>query len=119
MVEKEIDKYIAETLQINKIDFIRIPNKATIGKSSNFSTTAFGKPYICTRYFSDFMFPFEGKTYLVENGIKVGNQIRHKDRKEKQHERMAHWAANGGCRAFIISSKVAAEKMFKEIGVIK
>jgi len=47
-----------------------------------------------------------------------GKTIAHKDRKEKQLERMVYWSMNGGCSIRIITSIEQAKSYFQEIGVL-
>jgi hypothetical protein len=115
--EKQIDRYIVDILQLKKIDFLHLTN-ATSQKSASYKTHAFGEPYPCKRYFSDFIFPFGGKCHLLENGIMHGNTIAHKDRKKKQFERMVYWSINGCCSIRVITSINEAEKYLKEIGIL-
>lgn len=119
MIEKEIDKYVVKTLISNGIDFIHIPNKSTMGKSANYKTYLGDEGFTCTKYFSDFMFPFNGSVYMIENGIKEGNQIRHKTRKDMQRKRMAKWACDGKVKCYVVCSKEAAKKFFEEIGLLR
>ena len=117
MLEKQIDRYIVDILQAKRIDFLHLSN-STMSKSASYKTTAYSEPYSCKRYFSDFIFPFGDKCHLLENGIMHGKTIAHKDRKEKQLERMVYWSMNGGCSIRIITSIEQAKSYFQEIGVL-
>jgi hypothetical protein len=117
--EKEIDTYIVEKLKKNKIDFYHIPNAASKGQTANYFTEAFDAPFQCHKYVSDFILPINGSVIWIENGMKTGSSIRHKDRKQMQKKRSEYWAKNGGIKHYQIFSKVSAEKVLKEIGVIK
>ena len=117
MLEKEIDNFIAETLQKNKIDFLRIRNNSFRNAKGNYKTTAYDKEFPCDKYFPDFIFPFRARVFLIENGLKVSNQLKHKKRKSLQKERIINWMINGGCQGYIVSSLISAKAVFKTIGV--
>ena len=121
--EKKIDDYIASKLQEKKIDFLRIKNSNFRGYN-NYNTTAFGKDKDgkyrqCDKYWPDFVFVFNKKVYMIENGLKEGNKIKNQDRKDMQLERMKHWVTNGGCKGVIILSVKEAEKFFKKIKLLE
>ena len=87
------------------MDFIHIGNRAFGGKCKNYSTNAFtddeiiGMSISCDKYFPDLVFPWHGKVYMVEFGVKDA----HKERKEKQQHRMSYWRDIGGCLTFLIT----------------
>jgi hypothetical protein len=119
LLEKKIDSYIVDVLQKKNIDFVRINNSNSKGASGIYYTTAFYPVYSCSRNWPDFTFPFKGKIYMIENGLKVGNKISHQDRKDKQVERMKYWSDNGGTIGVVITSVEGAKAFFKKIKLEK
>ena len=117
MIEKQIDRYIVDILQAKRIDFLHLSN-ATMGKSASYKTTAYSEPYSCRRYFPDFAIFHGGRVNLIENGIKNGNTLANKPRKEKQMERMRHMAIHGGCSVRVITSIEEATRYLKEVGIL-
>jgi len=117
MLEKEIDKYIAGVFQKHKIDFIRIKNSNFKGRMKNFNTTAFSEIFSCDKFWPDFMFCHDGNIRMIENGLKTGNKLQNKERKEMQYKRMNHWH-NEGCAGFVIITSIdEAQEYFKNIGI--
>lgn len=123
-LEKEIDDFVAHTLQDNKIDFFRILNSNFKSRYDNYITKAFlpnkkGKYQSCDKFFPDFQFPFKKKIYLVENGIKTGSKIKNQERKDKQIERINYWVKNGNCVKVILLSVDDAKQFFKKIKLME
>lgn len=113
--EKDIDKHIAAILQVQRIDFFRVKNSNFRGGMRNFNTTAFDETFSCDRFFPDFIFPWGGRVYMIENGMKSGNTISHADRKYKQAKRGQHWERHGNCYYQVITSCEEATAFFREI----
>ena len=106
-LEKEIQDYYMGILQKYAIDFIRIPNQATMGKFKSHSSKAVfdeSKDQNCLKNFPDVMFCFMGKVYQREFSLKIGNKYANSDRKEKQQKRMQHWHENGNVDILIVSN---------------
>ena len=115
MKEKDIDIEIAHILQRQRIDFFRVKNSNFRGGFKNFNTTAFDEPISCDKYFSDFIFPYNGRVYLIENAMKSGNTLSHADRKEKQRIRGEHWERTGNCYYQVLTSIQEVHEFFKTL----
>lgn len=119
MIESDIQKKYIKALQEAKIDFIRINNTSFKGKvSSPKSYAIFPDGESCTKYFADIAFVYRNKLYLREFSLKVGKQLAHKDRKEKQWKRMNHWMNEGNADIFIIDSMESCHQDLKFLGII-
>ena len=115
MLEKELDIHIASILKRQKIDFFRVKNSNFRGGLRNFNTEAFSEPFSVDKYFPDFMFPYAGRVYLIENGIKVGGTINNQRRKRWQATRGKYWEEHGGCYYQVITSIEEANLFFSEM----
>ena len=118
MIEKKIDEYIVNVLQTKCIDFVRFPNCTSMHSSRNYNTYAFGEPMQCHKYFPDFQIEGKGHVIWVENGVRVGNKLRHEKRKNMQRERINRWVKNSGVVGYIITSISDAKNMLKKEGII-
>lgn len=117
MTEKDIDNFIAETLQKHRIDFVRIKNSNFRGGMRNYNTSAYDEPFSCDKNYPDFTFPYGGRVHMIENGLRHGKQLSNQSRKNRQIERMVHWAKHGGCECAVISSIDMAVEYFRNIGI--
>ena len=89
------------------IDFIRIKNQGFKGKSASHKSYGVWKDgENCDKYFPDVLFCFNGKVYAREFGVPKS----HKDRKQKQAERLHHWKQQGNVDGLIVTDMEIADR---------
>jgi hypothetical protein len=110
--KEEMQNRFIKWLQKNNLDFFRIGNSAFIHKVTSpysYAIDLSGMP--CHKYWPDIIFPFGGKIYMIEFGIKG----RHKDLKTLQALRGEYWAITGGADYRQVFSWEECEKFISEL----